>query len=654
VKSRVDTGNRSRPGSSSSTGSRGSGGSRPGSRSNGSRPGSRGQQDPPYMPWLKKEAKSEIDNEPPFSHRSNNSSSRSLKSSSRPRGGGDNASVASNSSNVSGVTNIQRLAAQHFERLAATQKRPLAAGGASHKPTPPSRPPPVKAGKVAEAKDGRDEDDEVDDDYKLTIQSESDSDDDSTYSEPMLALDIGAINKEDEEGKAEDENNASFRVSDSFIKISGGFEIRRDGLQRTPKMSGSEANVFSKVKAGGGGDAKDLMVTLAVLGKGASGVVRKALHVPALMLVAQKVIPVFDDDRRHQMVRELKALYTNLVPLTTTPGDVGGGGSHSGKSSLVPCPHIVSLYEAYMDKKASSVTLVVEYMDGGSLQDIVETGGCNSEPVLANIACRVLHGLSFLHKNRQIHRDIKPANLLINHHGNVKVSDFGIVKDMGEGEAAAETFTGTFTYMSPERISGTKYSFSSDVWSLGLTLMTVALGKFPFEKEAEGGYWALLQALRGEEPVPPLNSYDLEEGVEFSDEFQDFLDLCLKKDPDERGSAAELLTHPFVSGVDLSEGGAETLEGDGSDTARAEIVEIQENVIEYYRRLWARQSSTGTKLTVPNFNKPKLKRLGRQIGLSVGIVQRKMRGVLKTLKGELMEHGLDSARGGEEDGSEYK
>ena len=175
------------------------------------------------------------------------------------------------------------------------------------------------------------------------------------------------------------------------------------------------------------------------------------------MLVAQKVIPVFDDDRRHQMVRELKALYTNLVPLTTTPGDVGGGGSHSGKSSLVPCPHIVSLYEAYMDKKASSVTLVVEYMDGGSLQDIVETGGCNSEPVLANIACRVLHGLSFLHKNRQIHRDIKPANLLINHHGNVKVSDFGIVKDMGEGEAAAETFTGTFTYMSPERISGTKY-----------------------------------------------------------------------------------------------------------------------------------------------------------------------------------------------------
>ena len=79
--------------------------------------------------------------------------------------------------------------------------------------------------------------------------------------------------------------------------------------------------------------------------------------------------------------------------------------------------------------------------------------------VLANISARVLHGLAFLHKNRQIHRDIKPANLLINHLGNVKISDFGIVKEM-EDCTAAETFTGTFTYMSPERISGNKYRWA--------------------------------------------------------------------------------------------------------------------------------------------------------------------------------------------------
>ena len=181
--------------------------------------------------------------------------------------------------------------------------------------------------------------------------------------------------------------------------------------------------------------------------------------------------------------------------------------------------------------------------------------------------------------------------------------------------------------------------------------MTVALGKFPFQKEAEDGYWALLQALRSEDPVPTLNGLVEEEGVTFSEEFQNFLDLCLKKDPHERPSAKELLKHPFVCDVDVNEGDGDgdVLEGDGSDTARAEIVEISDTVVSYYRRLWAKQSEGNIALTVPNFNKPKLKRLGNQIGLNVSLVQRKMRGVLKVLKQELLAQGLDTARSEESD-----
>ena len=73
---------------------------------------------------------------------------------------------------------------------------------------------------------------------------------------------------------------------------------------------------------------------------------------------------------------------------------------------------------------------MVEYMDGGSLQDIVEMGGCADETTLACIAQQALLGLDFIHGCNQIHRDLKPANMLINNVGQVKVSDFGILRQM--------------------------------------------------------------------------------------------------------------------------------------------------------------------------------------------------------------------------------
>lgn len=62
------------------------------------------------------------------------------------------------------------------------------------------------------------------------------------------------------------------------------------------------------------------------------------------------------------------------------------------------------------NKEDGIVSLMLEYMDGGSLQDIVEDGGCSDETTLANISVQALKGLQFMHENKQIHRDIKPGN----------------------------------------------------------------------------------------------------------------------------------------------------------------------------------------------------------------------------------------------------
>lgn len=214
-------------------------------------------------------------------------------------------------------------------------------------------------------------------------------------------------------------------------------------------------------------------------------------------------------------------------------------------------------------------------MDGGSLQDLADTGGCSDEGVLANIAVQALAGLDFLHKCNQIHRDIKPANLLINLDGDVKVSDLGILrqidpsididpeKKLHEQDVnklhRAHTFVGTTTYMAPERIDGQEYSYSSDIWSFGLSMMTLSLGRLPFD--ASGGFWRILQSVR--DSAPPR----LPQDQGWSKEYCNFIELCLQHSPDDRPSASELLKHPFISKAFPESG--ENMESIGADELRS-------------------------------------------------------------------------------------
>ncbi len=76
-----------------------------------------------------------------------------------------------------------------------------------------------------------------------------------------------------------------------------------------------------------------------------------------------------------------------------------------------PEQYIVDFYDAFSNPEDGVVALMIEYMDGGSLQDIVDAGGCDDEITLANIAIQALKGLSFLHSCAQLHRDLKPGKV---------------------------------------------------------------------------------------------------------------------------------------------------------------------------------------------------------------------------------------------------
>ena len=247
-----------------------------------------------------------------------------------------------------------------------------------------------------------------------------------------LALDIEGIKFENQEQRKSGLRKKQFDylMSESGTLHIDSFEIGKTGMLRASDNSDVQQTEIKKnTQECRHHGMHESMVVLGVLGQGASSVVTKALHVPTLRLVAQKRISIYDNEKRHQMVRELKALYDNLVPLTSLTWGIADAGRESSvcdNRSIVrgpSCQCIVSLYDAYMDPNSGDINIIVEYMDGGSLQDIVDTGGCDCESVLSNISFRILTGLAFLHSRRQIHRDIKPANLLINHMGHVKVSN---------------------------------------------------------------------------------------------------------------------------------------------------------------------------------------------------------------------------------------
>merc|ERR1719171_2715516 len=107
------------------------------------------------------------------------------------------------------------------------------------------------------------------------------------------------------------------------------------------------------------------------------------------------------------------------------------------------------------------------------------------------------------------------------------------------------TFIGTHAYMAPERLGGKPYSFASDIWSLGITLIECALGHFPYTAYTGSNYFVLLgQILNDPPPQLPANT--------FSAEFQDFVSLCLCKEPEQRPTSQQLLEHPFIRMYDDS------------------------------------------------------------------------------------------------------
>ncbi|HEX8518704.1 MAG TPA: Stk1 family PASTA domain-containing Ser/Thr kinase [Pseudonocardia sp.] len=126
--------------------------------------------------------------------------------------------------------------------------------------------------------------------------------------------------------------------------------------------------------------------------------------------------------------------------------------------------------------------IVMEYVDGHTLREIVKTQGPMSQQRVIEVMADVCAALDFSHKHGIIHRDVKPANLMINRAGAVKVMDFGIARALGEGQNVTQTAAviGTAQYLSPEQARGEAVDARSDVYASGCVLFELLTGDPPF------------------------------------------------------------------------------------------------------------------------------------------------------------------------------
>jgi serine/threonine-protein kinase len=141
--------------------------------------------------------------------------------------------------------------------------------------------------------------------------------------------------------------------------------------------------------------------------------------------------------------------------------------------------NILHVYDFVKD--GDSMYIVMEYVQGIDLYDLLQLTPRLPVEVAAIIALQVARALDYAHYRGIIHRDIKPANVILSHDGEVKLMDFGIARDHALSDLTETgTGVGTPSYMSPEQILGDKLDFRSDVFSLGIVLYQCITGKKPF------------------------------------------------------------------------------------------------------------------------------------------------------------------------------
>ncbi|NXM70166.1 STK36 kinase, partial [Serilophus lunatus] len=250
---------------------------------------------------------------------------------------------------------------------------------------------------------------------------------------------------------------------------------------------------------------------LEMIGEGSFGRVYKGRRKHSAQVVALKFIP-----KVGRSEKELKNLQREI--------EIMRGLHH---------PNIIQLLDSFETDK--EVVVVTDYAEGELFQ-ILEDDGSLPEDQVQTIAAQLVSALYYLHSHRILHRDMKPQNILLGKDGVVKLCDFGFARAMSIHTMVLTSIKGTPLYMSPELVEERPYDHTADLWSVGCILYELFVGTPPFYTKS----------------IFQLISLIIKDPVKWpttmSPVFKSFLQGLLMKDPHQRLSWPELLSHPFIAG----------------------------------------------------------------------------------------------------------
>ena len=248
---------------------------------------------------------------------------------------------------------------------------------------------------------------------------------------------------------------------------------------------------------------------LAVIGRGAAGVVYEGRDPVLARKVAIKMLPLAGQDE------ESREQYTRFQQEAQAAGRL-----HH--------PNIVAVYD--YGETASHAFIVMEYLSGGSLKARLERERPLSAKLVLHVMTGLLAGLQHSHSHGVVHRDIKPANVVFGEGDDPKLTDFGIARLESSSLTVAGSVLGTPAYMSPEQVLGEPADVRSDIYSAGVILYEMLSGQRPFEGAASSIMHKIVHL-----PPPELSKLP----ISVPPHFDAVVARALAKSPQDRYQTAE-------------------------------------------------------------------------------------------------------------------